>query len=308
MKIITIVLAAAAVAALLPAGTFADNGGLVVYVDALNMRAEPGTSADVVAELPRGTSLIASIDDGKTVDGCYWIPVKAGSKSGWVVAEYTVPEDAFDALAEADAAGRVGDAGRMMKEIRLACEGSEWGDYRLDVSPDGRKVVCAAFGPALYFEAGKGLAYNLGDTWSGGGTSEWSADSRYLGYYVLPEIRSAVILYDTAKAEVVAVVDVASSYAFVPGYMVWLGTEEVEPPAGGPDYDGRLPAVMAWDLAAAEELRLLAVDSSTGREGDGGYEVKVVEVGDAPPAVAESRIYKAYRGKYVAWEFEPYDE
>jgi hypothetical protein len=280
--------------------TTAAHDGYVVFADKLNMRAAPGTSAEVVVELPRGARLIPEGENGERADGYYWRRARFDGKVGWVAASYVVPGNVYDAFASADEAGRAGDASRMMEEIRSACTESEWPEYRLNGSPDGRKVVCAAYGPALYFEAGKGLAYNLGGTWTAGGLSEWTADSRYLAYYLVPEVRSPLVVYDTKEGESIAVVS-ATSHDFVDGYLIWSDYEDIESPAGGPDYDGFVPVVTALELATAKEIRLLAVDLSTLRLAGGDYELKMAKVCEPPPEVAASPLYEEYAGEYVWW-------
>lgn len=65
--------------------------------DTLNVRAGPGVSNDVVAELSPTATGIRITGDGQQVGTSLWVPIQAGNVTGWVNSQYLT-----ETIAEAD--------------------------------------------------------------------------------------------------------------------------------------------------------------------------------------------------------------
>jgi hypothetical protein len=69
------------------ATTEVDLGYQVVFVeedDVLNVRTEPGVDNDVVAELAPNAVDVQIVGPGEVVTGSTWVPISAGTNTGWV--------------------------------------------------------------------------------------------------------------------------------------------------------------------------------------------------------------------------------
>jgi uncharacterized protein YraI len=54
------------------------------------MRADPSTSANIVAKLPDGTTVTIT-GDSKQADNYTWWPVKYNNDTGWIVGDFLKP-------------------------------------------------------------------------------------------------------------------------------------------------------------------------------------------------------------------------
>ncbi len=68
---------------------------VVDSVDSLNMRADPTTSAEIVATLEPGDSGLAGTGETATADGLEWVELAADQDrpAGWVAVQFLVPEE-----------------------------------------------------------------------------------------------------------------------------------------------------------------------------------------------------------------------
>jgi len=219
------VTAAALAASLLAAAvhaaqTSAEPGDeYVVYVDAVNLRAEPDAGAEVMRVLTSGERLRGlgeAVFDAKAdamAEPEVWRPVRAGDDAGWVPDRYILSASLYEAFREADRLGKAGDAAGMLLAVKNSIrafpprrrdEGKTplnaermWAD--VDASPDGSKVVVALWGdggigPGDYPDAGRiGSGFAVLLFAQGRGLVEyyrsfkvidgkWSPDSRYYLY------------------------------------------------------------------------------------------------------------------------------
>jgi hypothetical protein len=290
-----------------------------VYVDALNLRAEPSLKADVLAVLPAGAvvktnsyhptgeveeNLPIYLPRSEIVGGIYWTKVRAGDIYGWVAEEYIMPRPLYDAYREADRLGKAGDAAGMLAAIKAA----EPATYGTAVpSPDGRKVVVSAitdyeynpfFGAdySLYFETGKGLGL-FGRQLTTEGL--WTPDSRYYasvkpwGYIE----GGFFLLFDAETYEQKGLGDTndAAPMEYLKGYFVWLTFQYVS------SYENEIPELTAYELASGETTVLLKADAASLREGEyGREELQLVPAGPLPAALEGSLLYEEFNGAYVA--------
>jgi len=291
-----------------------------VYVDDLELRAEPSLEAKVLTVLPAGAvvkrnSPLAGgeeVDEklppgsrgSKEVDGIYWEKVRAGDIYGWVVYKYIMPRPLYEAYREADRLGKAGDAAGMLAAIEAAAPAT----YGFAVpSPDGRKVVVDAsteyeynpyFGAdySLYFESGKGLVFFGGDLTIEG---LWSPDSRYYAFvepwrYLDGGFFS---LFDAETHERKGLGDTnrAAPKEYLNGYFVWLNFQYVS------SDENEIPELAAYELASGATAVLLKADAASLRKNEyGREEVKLVPAGPLPPAFEGSRLYEEFNGAYVA--------
>ncbi len=72
------------------------SAAVIVAVDALNLRAGPGTNHPILSRLTRSTRLEVT---GRSSDGA-WLAVQTGSRSGWVTARYVRPVPASEAATQ----------------------------------------------------------------------------------------------------------------------------------------------------------------------------------------------------------------
>ena len=299
----------------------------VVYVDELNLRAEPSTDAKVVTRLRRSSRLVNKSEVATEVEGRFWRRVEADGLTGWVADEYVLPALFYDAFAKADELGRAGDGEGMInaaieggKEVGFL-EGKEANCYR--VSPDGRKVLVTlryaeppdwhrgypSRGydfqpiPVLYLVRGRGLAkYLFYDAFVPG---EWTADSRYYvcseSYWIElldTEGWSRKSLGENNYTESVPDFEISGKY------VVWLSWEEPQGPIPEPfDESLSVPVLLAYDLDNGERTRLLEADLTTlSKEVHGkdfGYdyhEVKMAETGLCPSDLKDTRLFKRFNG------------
>jgi hypothetical protein len=281
-----------------------------VYVDALNLRAEPGMDAKIITVLKAGD--VVAHDrfrvEHAEADGVYWIKVRAAGGEGWLDYEYITPRYIYDAYREASRLGKAGDTAGMVTAIKAAAAGLGQGTDDVVPSADGRKVIVGTladvtynpyFGDigTLYFETGKGLVYSGFDLEAEG---VWSADSRYFAYVESYYDDSAgFFLFDTVTGvgkRLGSTYD-AASIEGVDGYFIWLDFKLTG------DYVE--PWLAAYELATGETVVLLQADVTTLRDGaHGGHEVKLVPVGDAPAVLRASDLFKEYDGAYVARDEE----
>jgi hypothetical protein len=283
-----------------------------VYVDALNLCAEPSLEAKVLAVLPAGAvvkrnsplPLREEVDErllagSKEVDGIYWEKVRAGDIYGWVVYEYIMPRPLYEAYREADRLGKAGDAAGMVAAIEAAAPATH--GFAVP-SPDGRKVVVDAsteyeynpyFGPdySLYFESGKGLAHLFGGRLTTHGL--WSPDSRYFAFRDARGYAEAkfVFLFDTVTHQYdgLGYTNDAAPMEYSNGHFIWLC------------FGAEGPELAAYELASGETTLLLKADAASSRKNEYGREEwKLVPAGPLPPALEGSRLYEEFNGAYVA--------
>ncbi len=69
-----------------PVGGFG-NGDIVQVTEAVNLRNNPSLSGTVLEVLQVGDQLLAT-GTGVSADGYFWIPVRSGTTTGWVVTQY----------------------------------------------------------------------------------------------------------------------------------------------------------------------------------------------------------------------------
>lgn len=73
--------------------TLAEGGTATVTVAALNVRAEPSTTAELAGQLPQGTTVTIT-GASQDADGYTWWPVEAADGlAGWVVQDFLQPAD-----------------------------------------------------------------------------------------------------------------------------------------------------------------------------------------------------------------------
>ena len=297
----------------------------VVWVDELDLRAEPSTEAAVVTELDRRSYLVNKSEVATEAEGRYWRQVEFNGQTGWVADEYVLPGLFYEAFVRADELGRAGDGEGM---IAAALEGlknvgylEDREDYCYRLSPDRRKLfVTLEYAeppgwsrgypdtgydfepiPVLYFVKGRGLAkYLFFDAFLPG---EWTADSRY---YVYAE-PYWIELIDTEdwRRESLGIrnyTDGVPDFEISGGYVVWLSWEEPTGPPPSPfDESLSVPVLLAYNLTTVEVTRLLEADLTTlsneVRSKDFGYdyhEVKMVETGLCPIDLKESNLFKRF--------------
>jgi hypothetical protein len=284
------------------------NGELVVFVEGLNLRAEPSTGAEVLQVLPYGSGAVRTGAE-EYIGDYLWVEVEKGDSTGWAAYRYVVDGEVFDAFKKAIDLARSGDAGGMVEEIERVQ--AEFDEYSYDgvrgvfPSPDGRTVLLNANDHVLVFKTGRGIIDNLGETWTGGGWCKWSDDSRYIAYCYAPEIVSTVLLYDVSAEEVAFRAAVYGEFEFAGQYLLWVELEEWSPP-NPPDvlWEGECytEVVKAFDPIALMTINVLEPDPATFKEiEEYWYEVQLVPGVDVPAAVIQSEIYKKYDGVYVRW-------
>jgi hypothetical protein len=297
----------------------------VVFVDSLNLRAEPSAEAAVVTRLSRGTRLTNRSEVAVEAEGRFWRQVEADGRTGWVADEYILPALFYDAFAKADELGRSGDGEGMinatlegLREVG-SLQGKEAYCYRL--SPDRRKVlVTLEYGeppdwhrgypgpgydfqpvPVLYFVNGEGLAkYLFYEAFIPG---EWSADSRY---YVCAE-PYWIELLDTEEWSRISLGERNYSegvpdFEISGKYVVWLSWEEPRGPIPEPfDESLSVPVLLAYDLDTGDVARLLEADFTTlnnevhGRDfGYDYHEIKMVETGLCPRDLKASYLFNRF--------------
>jgi hypothetical protein len=286
-----------------PPGKTGENaGGLVVYTPKVNLRAEPSSSADVVAVLGVGTYVERL--PGKKVEGggYYWARVRADGKEGWVADKFVIPAGIYEATRKAHELGRGGDAAGMVAELKrvTAARGGKAED--ISVSPDGKKVLCRLLenpgdemvGTDLYFAAGRGLVVNAGESLFLG-TVAWSADGRYFargGNFVA---MFPFQIYDAERDKVIfGGESYRDNFAFAGGYFVFLTTEPSEAVK-----DADLPAMYYFPLPNGKMRKILEADAGDVRDRDGNREYRLRPVGKAPWAVAASALYREYADNYA---------
>lgn len=274
----------------------------VVYVEQLNMRAAPGTSADVVAVLGEGTRVDESTSKGVEADGYHWVHVRVDGKEGWLANRFIVPVEIYEATRRADELGRSGDAAAMVAEIkRVAAERGT--AEEVSVSPDGKKMLCRlladpdsrALGTDLYFAAGRGLVEKVAESLFFGNV-KWSADSQYFVRAGNVVIKYSLHIYDAERCEVVFEgASYHDNFEFVDGYLVVLTTEPSDVVK-----EAELPAMYCVSLPAAKMSKVLEADAGDARgEGLGPREYRLRPVGKAPEAVASSSLYRKYLNNYA---------
>jgi hypothetical protein len=301
----------------------------VVWVDALNLRAEPSPEAEILKILKRGRR-VGNLSEAVTeVEGRYWRRVEIEGETGWVPDQRVLPDYFYDPFRKADELARAGDAEGM---IAAAIEGlKEVGhledkeDYCYRVSPDGEKVfVDLEYGepprwglgypdvryvfqpvPVLYFVNSLGLAkYLFFDAHIPG---EWSEDSRH---YVCAE-PYWIELIDTGewgrkRLGARNYTEDAPDFEISGGYVIWLSWEEPKKRLPSPFDEGlSVPVLLAYNLDNGEVIRLLEADLSTLKDkshscdvGYDYYEIKMAPTGLYPPDLEDSELYKRLSGAY----------
>lgn len=299
----------------------------VVFVDTLNLRAEPSKEAAVVTRLSRGARLVNKSEVAVKAERRFWRQVEAGGRTGWVADEYVLPALFYEAFVKADDLGRAGDGEGM---IAAALEGLRKAGYSEDredrcyrLSPDRRKLFvtleyveppdwCMGYPdigydfqpvPVLYFVCGRGLVkYLFFDIFLGG---EWTSDSRYIVYAESYSIE----LIDTeewsrkglgGRNYKTGVPD----FEIVDSYVIWLSWEDPKGPIPKP-FDERLsvPVLKAYDVDTGQVVRFLEADLTTLKDevhsrdmGYYYYEIKMVATGLCPPDLHNSDLYKRFNG------------
>jgi hypothetical protein len=316
LGIAAILFAAAALAA---AANESKEAEYVVYVEKLELRAEPSDEVEILKVLKRGARVKNLSEVVAAVEGRYWRRVGIDGEIGWVVDEYVLPDYFYERFKEADEFARGGDAEGMVGAI----ERSE--DYRL--SPDGLKVMVdlgvsplmpstwnVMYGsrsyyneptPLLFFVVGRGLArYVLVHGYVE--TGEWLPDSRH---FVYPVYGSRVGLLDIDAWEQLDLGDLyweegGWEHEIIGEYLLWIGYERPEnPPARHGDIE--TPVLLAYDVSRRRTFRLLEADLATLKDKDGPvatgggydhYEIKKVPAAPVPAPLRDSKLYEEYNG------------
>jgi len=271
----------------------------VVYVEKLELRAEPTNEAEVVKVLERGYRVADLGELVEYADGLWWRHVEAAGEKGWVADKYVLPAAVYEAFRKADECGRAGDAEGMLYSVKEGCRvmGEKQSRYPASevpycVSPDGRKVIVAVENlwewdsgypersrmsrsiPVLFFEAGKGFAdctvYEVYET------GDWYQGNRYYVYVGLkPEEEwerlspLRALDMETGKDTRFGKCGVgyeAKNYEFADGFIIWSSIEDI--PRGTvvlPEY-GEMqykPVLMAYEFPTGKIIRVLEADMAT---------------------------------------------
>ena len=267
----------------------------IVYVDKLNVRAEPSPGAEVVATLAAGTRVASMCAEVAEVDNAFWRKVRAGDKVGWLEDRYILPEELYNAFRRADEQGKAGDAKGMAAAIKEGVNksGTLYVDPEdaWDISPGGLKAFAHVpmpdgrdseypvervwprmnLKPCLYFANGRGLAdyFPLGG-YEGG---SWTADSRY---YAFRDNTVDIYIYlysfkllDTEGWKLldlglISDIEGQGEVEFFDGYVVWLDQKIIpyQVVKRLPVYVTHEPALRAYEISTGKGFSLLAADMS----------------------------------------------
>jgi len=275
---------------------------IVVCVDVVEGRDNPGPAAQSRSALKRGAVVLDAGDVVVAVAGRYWRRVgddEYRPETEWVEDRYLLPVDVFNTLRPPEEMLRANDAGAT-EELRAAAAELTGSEEVISVSADGRKAVfrlsyageydgrsygltSGRYSPGriLYFEDGRGLAdifyYNdyRQDLWSPDG-ARWVFIGRgdLLGNYPYAVVDSLYV-YNTdggtleSLGPCVWTGDGEYALEFVGPYVVWLGAEEMSLDIGGYSEPSLflMPALYAYRFDTGERIKLLAADPATmGRE------------------------------------------
>jgi hypothetical protein len=315
----------------------------VVWVDELNLRAEPSTGAEVITVLGRGDRAEYVRPEVIEKEDYIWRKVRYGEYAGWVADRYVLREDIFDAFKDVILNAGNYDSRGMLDAIvegnrRMGMD-SEYEVYYYSVSPNGKKVMLEVdfpsdfegdypdFGfygrpePVLLFEPGKGLVDCLKWGWHERGS--WDETSRYyacpacgLDGYPLP---LDLALYDTENSQITYLgwcmqnTDIPveewepnnepHEFQFADDYLIWYSMES----AGAVDRDvDLLPVLMGYELSSGRTIRLLEADITTMKnERIPGRSWDFYEVKLVPAGVCPDVIKKSelYKKYNGVWEY-----
>jgi murein DD-endopeptidase MepM/ murein hydrolase activator NlpD len=114
--------------------------------DGVNLRAEPGLGADVLATLPDGTVVELRVDETDTVvdDDARWWPVRHDGEDGWIAGFYLEASDDAPTASSDDADSSSSDDG---EASGLATPEFEQGDY-VEVDTDDDSGLSMRAGPS----------------------------------------------------------------------------------------------------------------------------------------------------------------
>jgi hypothetical protein len=312
----------------------------VVYVDKVNLRAEPSTEAEVITVLRRGDRAEYLRPDVVEKEDYIWRKVRYDGYEGWVADRYVLRSDVYGAFKDADERGKAGDARGMLAAIveanRTLGIDREYEDYYYSVSPDGEKVIVEVEKgwrdwpeEVLYFANGRGFVDHL--TMGAHIPGAWDAGSRYYAYAGIPldgwwsdTCPGQVALYDAAvnKAEYLGWCLTSGdfeleewhpnywphAYELAGGYLIWFTVDEFED-VPKPYRYFKIPVLYVYDLKTKKVRHVLRGDVTTIEdEPEGGrgwdyYRIQMKPSGSAPPAVKRSGLYEEYDGAWsYAWE------
>ncbi len=305
----------------------------VVWVDALNLRAEPTDEAEILKVLKRGARVENMSEVVTEVDGRYWRQVKVAGKTGWVPDQHVLPDYFYDPFRKADELARAGDAeGMVAAVLEGVCAAYNATSPPLDVyflSPDGLKVMVDLgasplmpstwndmYGgrgyynepvPLMFFAVGRGLARYV--LVYGYHTGEWFPDSRH---FVYPIYCCSVGLLNVGTWEQLELGDLywregGWDHEIIGEYLLWISYERPENPVAR-RYDIETPVLLAYDVSRRRTFRLLEADLATLRDKDGPvstgagydyYEIKMVPADPVPAPLRGSKFYEGYKGAYA---------
>ena len=116
----------------------------VVWVEALNMRAEPSKEAEIVVVLEQGDELMDISAPVVREGDLWWRHVRSDQIEGWIADWYALPRFYYDVFREADELGKMGKAEEMVDAVVEAGNiiGFEVSDDVFhDVSHDGKNII-----------------------------------------------------------------------------------------------------------------------------------------------------------------------
>lgn len=164
--------------------------GAVVAAEELNLRAEPGTWAEVLATAWRGEWV--EIQDGPTADGWYWVAVDG--RAGWADGAFLSAEGGAGVAASGGETGMLSwqggwaerwiDVSRSSQMVTLfegdAPVGSYWAAMGADGSDDG--FFATAVGSWSVYEMTEGLSWT---DYGGGFITNWVGfdPNRFNGFH-----------------------------------------------------------------------------------------------------------------------------
>jgi hypothetical protein len=318
----------------------------LVYVEETNLRAGPEADSPVLAVLAAGTvvanrsSRLYDVGRGR-LDYSFRRQVCVGDKVGWLADRDVIPARIFEVYSDAHELGKNGDGTAMVAALKSLYDRAEELrpnpetppdnlPYSVNPSPDNRKVFVATnvgrdlvdeygegfiapmwdIDATLYFVAGRGLVEYRASTecesWAGG---YWAPDSRYYA-----DERGVIDLYlglfrfvlrDTDTGEerklgLISYMEGQGSVEFSNGWLLWLDEQSV---AGAV---GLVPALVAYNLAGGERIRILKGDVETVPKEPASdavyyslYDVILVPDEPCPASLRESQLYKRWNGAHA---------
>jgi hypothetical protein len=278
----------------------------VVYVDKVNVCAEPSPEAEVVKVLERGDRVADLGELVEYADGLWWRHVRVAGEKGWVADKCVLLARVFGAFKEADARGRAGDGEGMLSSVKEGCRIIAETQSRYPasevpycVSPDGRKVIVAVENlwdwdsgypersrmsrsiPVLFFEDGKGFAdFTVYEIYE---TGDWFQGNRFYVYVGLKPEEEWVRLAPLRNLDTETGNDThfgkcgvgyeAKNYEFADGFIIWSSIEDITrgtvvlPEYGEMQYK---PVLMAHEFASGKITRVLEADMATMEEEHSG--------------------------------------